>query len=162
MPGLYTTVRTELTKCAGCVQKQKLQKDAQVEYCFDLHEKGKCFGKSTTVSDGTTCGHKRRFQVHPWVSRQHLSFVMAIAIKGKTHKEVMMVFTDNWTSRLGTSKFLVSDNEFVSQTVQRVCQALNITHLPTPTYNPRFNAQIERQLLRVVTQGLEKTHETNG
>ena len=34
MPGLYTVVQRELTKCAGCMQKQKLQKDVQVEYCF--------------------------------------------------------------------------------------------------------------------------------
>merc|ERR1712240_549418 len=27
MPGLYTTVQTELAKCADCVQKQKIQKD---------------------------------------------------------------------------------------------------------------------------------------
>ena len=27
MPGLYTAVRRKLTKCAGCMQKHKLQKD---------------------------------------------------------------------------------------------------------------------------------------
>ena len=34
MPGLYIAVRRELTKCAGCMQKHKLQKDVQVEHCF--------------------------------------------------------------------------------------------------------------------------------
>ena len=72
----------------------------------------------------------------------------------------MAAFTDNWTNRLGAPEYLVSDNEFTSQVVRRVCQALNIKHLPTPTYNPRSNAQIERQfctikeLLRAVTRGL--------
>ena len=70
---------------------------------------------------------------------------MAVAITGKTHEEVMAAFTDNWTSRLGAQECLVLDNEFTSQIVRRVCQALNIEHLPTPTYNPRSNAQIERQ-----------------
>ena len=27
MPGLYTAIRRELTKCVGCMQKHKLQKD---------------------------------------------------------------------------------------------------------------------------------------
>ena len=42
---------------------------------------------------------------------------MAIAIKGKSHEELMAAFTDNWTSRLGMPEFLVSDNKFSSQTV---------------------------------------------
>ena len=34
MLGLYIAVRRELTKCAGCMQKHKLQKDVRVKYCF--------------------------------------------------------------------------------------------------------------------------------
>ena len=67
---------------------------------------------------------------------------MAIAIKGKSHEEVMEAFTNNWTYRIGLPEYLVSDNEFVSQVVQQMCQAFNIKHTPTPTYNPRSNAQI--------------------
>ena len=87
---------------------------------------------------------------------------MAIAIKGKTHEEVMEAFTNNWTYRIGLLEYLVSDNKFVSQAVQRMCQAFNIKHAPTPTYNPRSNAQLERQfrtikkLLRAVTRGMEQ------
>ena len=90
------------------------------------------------------------------------AFVMAVAIKGKTHEEVMGAFANNWTYRVGAPEFLVSDNEFVSQAVQRMCRAFNIKHIPTPTYNPRSNAQIERQfrtikqLLRAVTRGMEQ------
>ena len=69
------------------------------------------------------------------------AFLMAVALKGKTHEEVMVAFTNNWTHRLGAPEFLVSDNEFVSQVVQRMCHTFNITHLPTPTYNPRSNSQ---------------------
>ena len=43
------------------------------------------------------------------------AFVMAIAIKGKSHEEVMEAFTNNWTYRIGLPEVLVSDNEFVSQ-----------------------------------------------
>ena len=88
-------------------------------------------------------------------------FVMAVAIKGKTHDEVMEAFANNWTYRLGAPEFLVTD-EFVSQAVQRMCAAFNIKHIPTPTYNPRSNPQVERQfrmikqLLRAVTRGMEQ------
>ena len=87
---------------------------------------------------------------------------MVIAIKGKTHEEVMEAFANNWTYRIGPPEYLVSDNEFVSQAVQQMCQAFNIKHIPTPTYNPRSNTQIERQfrtikqLLQAVTRGMEQ------
>ena len=42
---------------------------------------------------------------------------MAMALKGKTHEELMEAFTDNWTHRIGAPDFLVWDNEFVSQAV---------------------------------------------
>ena len=90
------------------------------------------------------------------------SFVMAVTITGKTHEEVMAAFTDNWTSRWGAPECLVSDNEFTSQIVRRVCQALNIVHLPTPTYNLRSNVQIEwqfrtiKELLQAMTRGLDQ------
>ena len=70
------------------------------------------------------------------------AFVMVISIKGKSHKEVMETFANNWTYRIGLPEYLVSNNEFVSQVVQQMCQAFNIKHTPTPTYNPRSNAQI--------------------
>ena len=65
---------------------------------------------------------------------------MVIAIKGKTHEEVIEVFANNWTYRIGAPRYLVSDNDFVSQAVQRMCQAFNIKQAPTPMYNPRSNA----------------------
>ena len=74
-----------------------------------------------------------------------MSFVMAIAIRNKIHEEVIEAFTDNWVQRIGAPEFLVSDNEFVSQAVQRMCQAFNITHIPMPTYSPRSNRQIKQQ-----------------
>ena len=70
------------------------------------------------------------------------AFVMAIAIKGKTHEEVMEAFLTNWMNRIGPQEVLVSDNEFVSQ-VQRMCRAFKVRHEPTPTYNPRSNGQIK-------------------
>ena len=48
-------------------------------------------------------------------------FAMAVAIKGKTHEEVMEAFANNWMYRVGAPEFLVSDNKFVSQAVQRMC-----------------------------------------
>ena len=89
------------------------------------------------------------------------AYVMAVAIKGKTHEEVMDAFANNWTHRIGAPEFLVSDNNFVSQVVQRMCRAFNIKHIPTPTYNPRSNAKIEwkfqtiKQLLHAVMRGLD-------
>ena len=74
----------------------------------------------------------------------------------------MKVFTNNWTYRVGAPEYLVSDNELVSQAVQRMYQAFNLKHIPMPTYNPRSNAQIERQfqtikqLLRAVTRGMKQ------
>merc|ERR1711867_361553 len=62
--------------------------------------------------------------------------------------------------RIRPPEVLVSDNEFVSQEVQRMCRAFNIQHKPMPTYNPRSNGQIKRQfrtikqLLRAVTRGV--------
>ena len=94
------------------------------------------------------------------------AFVMAIAIKGKTHREMMEAFLTNWTYRIGPPEVLVSDNEFVSQEVQRMGRAFNIRHKPTPTYNPRSNGQIERpfrtikQLLRAVTRGVNQENWT--
>ena len=73
------------------------------------------------------------------------AFVMVITIKGKSHEEVMEAFVNNWTYQIGPPEYLVSDNEFVSQAVQQMYRVFNIKHTPMPTYNPRSNAQIERQ-----------------
>ena len=88
------------------------------------------------------------------------AFMMAIAIRGKSHEEVMEAFVNNWTYQIGPPAYLVSHNEFISQAVQQMCRVFNIKHTPTPTYNPRSNTQIERQfrtikqLLRAVTRGM--------
>ena len=64
--------------------------------------------------------------------------------------------------RIGPPEVLVSDNEFISQEVQRMCRAFNVQHEPTPTYNPRSNGKIERQfrtikqLLQSMTRGLNQ------
>ena len=39
MPGLYSAVHRELTKCSGCMQKHKIQNDVRVEHCFYMKEK---------------------------------------------------------------------------------------------------------------------------
>ena len=47
--------------------------------------------------------------------------MMAVALKGKTHKEVIEVFANNWMYRIGVLELLVLDNKFVSQAVQQMC-----------------------------------------
>ena len=54
------------------------------------------------------------------------AFVIAIAIKGKTHEEVMEAFINNCIYRIGPLEIPVSDNEFDSQEVHRICRAFNI------------------------------------
>ena len=41
IPGLYNKVQNEVEKCAGCVQKQKIQKDVRVNHCFSTRENGR-------------------------------------------------------------------------------------------------------------------------
>ena len=104
-----------------------------MEHCFCTREKGKVAQIVHLDLAGPLADTKEGFKYILGLADNFTSFVMAITIKGKTHEEVMAAFTDNGTSRLGTPEFLVSDNEFSSQTVRRVCRALNIIHLPTPT-----------------------------
>ena len=111
MPGLYTAVRMELVKCAGCIQKQKLQKDARVEYCFHPCEKGKVAQIVHLDLAGPLSYKKEGFKYILGLAANFSLFVMATAIKGKTHEEVMTAFTDNWTSTLGTPKFLVCESD---------------------------------------------------
>ena len=40
MPGLYSAVRRELTKCSGCMQKHKIHNNVRVEHCLYTKEKG--------------------------------------------------------------------------------------------------------------------------
>ena len=63
---------------------------------------------------------KEGFKYILGIADNFLAYVMAVAIKGKTHEEVMEAFADNWTHRIGAPELLVSDNEFVSQAVQRI------------------------------------------
>ena len=86
MPGLYTTVQTELAKCADCVQKQKIQKDVRVEHCFQTWEKGKVTQIVNLDLAGLLADTKEGFKYILGVADNFSSFVMAIAIKGKTNK----------------------------------------------------------------------------
>ena len=64
---------------------------------------------------------KKGFKYILGIADNFLAFVMAVALKGKTHEEVMEAFADNWTHRIKAPEFLVSDNKFVSQAVQQMC-----------------------------------------
>ena len=127
------------------MQKHKIQKDARIEHCFYRKEKG--FASQVVHLDlaGPLPESKEGHRYILGLADYFSALVMAITIKGKSHEEVMEAFTNNWTYRIGPPEVLVSDNKFVSQEVQRMCRAFNIRHEPTPTYNPRSNAQIEHQ-----------------
>ena len=144
MLGLYSAVHRELTKCVGCMQKHKLQRDIRVKHCFYTREKGSVAQIVHLDLAGPLPTSKEGYKYILRIADNFSAFVIVIAIKGKTHEKVMEAFTNNWTYRIGLLEYLVSDNKFVSQAVQRMCQAFNIKHAPTPTYNPRSNAQIER------------------
>ena len=76
---------------------------------------------------------KEGFKYIVGIADNFSAFVMAVAIKGKTPEEVIEVFPNNWTYRIGAPEFLVSDNKCVSQAVQRMCRAFNTLHILTPT-----------------------------
>ena len=126
MPGLHDAICRELLKCHGCMQKHKIQKDVRVEHCFHTREKG--FTSQVVHLDlaGPLPETKEGYKYILGLADHFSAFVMAITIKGKTHKEVMEAFINNWTYRIGPPEVLVSDNKLVSQEVQRMCRALNI------------------------------------
>ena len=128
------------------MQKHKIQKDVRVEHCFYTKEKG--FAAQVVHLDlaGPLPESKEGHRYILGIADNFSAFVMVIAIKGITHEEVMEAFINNWIYRIGPPEVLVSDNEFDSQEVHRMCRAFNVRHEPTPTYNPRSNGQIERQL----------------
>ena len=142
------------------MQKHKIQNDMGVEHCFYTKEKGVTAQVVHLDLAGLLPESKEGHKYILGIADNYSAFVMAIAIRGKTHEEVMEAFVNNWTYRIGPPEYLVSDNELVSKAVQQMCRAFNIKHTPTPTYNPRSNAQIERQfmtikqLLRAVTRGM--------
>ena len=121
MPGLHDAVRKELLKCPGCMQKHKIQKDVRVEHCFHTKEKG--FAAQVVHLDlaEPLPPPKEGYQYILGLADHFSAHVMAMAIKGKTHKEVMEAFLTNWTYRIGPPEVLVLDNEFVSQEVQSMC-----------------------------------------
>ena len=117
MPGLYSAVRRELTNCIGCMQKHKLQRDIRVEHCFYPREKGSAAQIVHLDLARPLPTTKEGYKYILGITDKLSSFVMAVAIKGKTHKEVTEAFANNWTYRLGAPEFVVSDNEVVSQAV---------------------------------------------
>ena len=139
MPGLHAAVGRELVKFFGCMQKHKIQKDVRIEHCFHMKEKG--FASQVVHLDlaGLLPESKEGYKYILGLADLFSAFVMAIAIKDKSHEEVMEAFINNWMYRIGPPEVLVSDNEFVSQEVQRMCRAFNVRHEPTLTYNPRSN-----------------------
>ena len=142
------------------VYAEAQKKDVRVEHCFHMKEKG--FASQVVHLDlaGPLPESKEGHKYILGLADHFSAFVIVITIKSKPHEELMEAFINNWTYRIGPPEVLVSDNEFVSQEVQRMCRAFNIRHEPTPTYNPRSNGQIKRQfrtmkqLLRAVTKGL--------
>ena len=110
-----------MTKCVGCMQKYKLQRDIQVEYCFYPREKGSATEIVHFDLAGPLPTTKEGYKYILGIADNFSVFMMAVAIKGKTHEEVMEAFTNNWTYRVGAPEFLVSDNEFISQALQRMC-----------------------------------------
>ena len=90
MPGLHAAVRTELLKCPGCVQKQKIQQDVRVEHCFHTKEKG--FASQVVHLDlaGPLPESKEGYKYILGLADHFSAFVMAIAIKSKSHEEVRL------------------------------------------------------------------------
>merc|ERR1712240_300152 len=97
MPRLHATVRKELLKCPGCMQKHKIQKDVRVEHCFHTKEKG--FAAKVVHLDlaGPLPPSKDGYSYILRLADPFSVFVMVIAIKGKTHEEVMEALLTNWT-----------------------------------------------------------------
>ena len=108
----------ELTKCVGCMQKYKLQRDIRVEHCFYMREKGSAAQIVHLDLAGPLPTMKEGYKYILGIADNFSAFIMAIAIKGKMHKEVMEAFANNWTYRIGPPEYLVSNNKFVSQAVQ--------------------------------------------
>ena len=108
----------ELTQCAGCMQKHKMQNNMRVEHCFYMKEKGSAAQVVHLDLAGPLPESKEGYKYILGIADNFSAFVMTIAIKGKSHEEVMEAFANNWTYRLGLPEYLVSDNEFVSQAVQ--------------------------------------------
>ena len=101
MPGLYSAIRRELTNCIGCMKKHKLQRDIRVEHCFYPRKKG-CAAQIVHLDlAGPLPTMKKGYKYILGIADNFLSFVMAVAIKGKTHEEVIEASTNNWMYRLG-------------------------------------------------------------
>ena len=96
------------------MQKHKLQKDVQVKHCFYPREKGSAAQIVHLDLARPLPSTKEGYKYILGIVDNFSAFVMAVAIKGKTLEEVMEVFANNWTYRIGAPEFLVSDNEFVS------------------------------------------------
>ena len=91
MPGWYSAVRRELMKCSRCMQKHKIQKDVRVEHCFHTKEKG--FAAQVVHLDlaGPLPESKEGYKYILGIADHFSAFIMVIAIKGKSHEEVMEV-----------------------------------------------------------------------
>ena len=117
-----------------------------MEHCFHTKEKG--FTSQVVHLDlagplpESKEGHKNILGLADHFS----AFIMVIARKGKSHKEVMEALINNWTYRIGPPEVLVSDNEFISQEVQRMRTALtsntNLCQHTIPGPTGRSNASL--------------------
>ena len=110
-----------MTQCVGCMQTHKLQNDVRVEHCFYTREKGSAAQIVHLDLAGPLPTTKEGYKYILGIADNYSAFVMVIPIKGKTHEEVMEAFANNWMYRVETPEYLVSDNKFVSQAVQRMC-----------------------------------------
>ena len=75
--------------------------DVRVEHCFSTREKGRVAQIVHIDLAGLMPDTKEGFKYILGLANNFSSFIMAVAITGKTHKEVIAAFTKNWTNRLG-------------------------------------------------------------
>ena len=99
------------------MQKHKIQQEGREEHCFHTKEKG--FGSQVVHLDlaGPLPESKEGYKYILGLADHFSAFVMAIAIKSKSHEEVMEAFINNWMYRIGPPKVLVCGNKFVIQEV---------------------------------------------
>ena len=100
------------------MQKHKMQNNMRVEHCFYMKEKGSATQIVHLDLAEPLPESKEGYKYILGIADNFSAFVMAIAIKGKSHEEVMEVFANNWTYRIGPPEYLVSDNEQCNKCVK--------------------------------------------
>ena len=65
-------------------------------------------------------------------------YCVAVPIKNKEHKTMVKGFLDHWIYRFGPPTILVSDNEWMSQAFELLCQSFQVDHRKTPFDNHKI------------------------